>query len=77
MTRAGLKGVTTFIQETRLKLGLYITFGGIIGHMQGSRAECALARSVRKLIVLYFNDFRQRIVDAMNNCHRILFRYAL
>ena len=45
--------------------------------MQGSRAECALARSVRKLIVLYFYDFRRRIVDAMNNCYRILFRYAL
>ena len=35
-------------------------------HMQGSRAECALARSVRKLIVLYFYDFRRRIVDALN-----------
>ena len=34
--------------------------------MQGSRAECALARSVRKLIVLYFYDFRRRIVDALN-----------
>ena len=45
--------------------------------MQGSRAECALARSVRKLIVLYFYDFRRRFVDAMNNCYRILFRYAL
>ena len=31
--------------------------GGIIGHMQGSRTECALARSVRKLIVLYFYYF--------------------
>ena len=34
--------------------------------MHGSRAECALARSVRKLIVLYFYDFRRRIVDALN-----------
>ena len=34
--------------------------------MQGSRAECALARSIRKLIVLYFYDFRRRIVDALN-----------
>ena len=34
--------------------------------MQGSRAECALARSVRKLIVLYFFDFHRRIVDALN-----------
>ena len=34
--------------------------------MQGSRTECALARSVRKLIVLYFYDFRRRIVDALN-----------
>ena len=31
-----------------------------------SRAECALARSIRKLIVLYFYDFRRRIVDALN-----------
>ena len=36
--------------------------------MQGSRAECALARSVRKLIVLYFYDFRRRIVDAFEHC---------
>ena len=43
-----------------------MTFSVIIGHMQGSRAECALARSVRKLIVLYFYDFRRRIVDALN-----------
>ena len=41
-------------------------FISTIGHMQGSRAECALARSVRKLIVLYFYDFRRRIVDALN-----------
>ena len=34
--------------------------------MQGSRAECALARSIRKLIVLYFYNFRRRIVDALN-----------
>ena len=34
--------------------------------MQGSRAECALARSIRKLIVLYFYDFRRRIFDALN-----------
>ena len=33
--------------------------------MQGSRAECALARSIRKLIDLYFYDFRRRIVDAL------------
>ena len=30
--------------------------------MQGSRAESAFARSVRKLIVLYFYDFRRRIM---------------
>ena len=42
------------------------TLGGIFGYMQGSRAECALARSVGKLIVLYFYDFRRRIVDALN-----------
>ena len=34
--------------------------------MQGSRAECALARSIRKLNDLYFYDFRRRIVDALN-----------
>ena len=51
----------------------FITFGDIIGHMQGYRAECAPARSVRKFIVLYFYEFRRRIVDAINNCYRILF----
>ena len=45
--------------------------------MQVSRAECALARSVRKLIALYFYDYRRRIVDAINNRYRILFPYAL
>ena len=30
-----------------------------------------------KLIVLYFYDFRRRIVDAINNCYRILFPYAI
>ena len=30
-----------------------------------ARAECALARYLRKLIVLYFCDFRRRIVDAI------------
>ena len=51
-------------EETLMRFINY--FGVIIGHMQGSRAECALARSVRKLIVLYFYDFRRRIVNALN-----------